>query len=45
MIRGIKMQENINYLLPLVIVSISSLIVGLIALYVGYRELKRKTQH
>ena len=38
------MQET-NYLLPLVVVSLGGLLIGLIALYLGYRELKRKTQH
>ena len=38
------MQET-NYLLPLVIVSLGGLLVGLMALYFGHRELKRKTQH
>jgi len=37
-----KMQENTNYLLPLIIVSLSGLIVGLISLAYGIYLLKRK---
>ena len=39
----LKMQENTNYyLLPLIIVSLSGLIVGLISLAYGIYLLKRK---
>lgn len=35
-------MQEINYLLPLVVVSLGGLLIGLIALYFGYRELRRK---